>query len=131
MSAEMANEIKLISGRSHPELSGNIAKRYEQILPPMLPQRRFATNLRRGARSSLTRARPQARHRRRQDHLPQLLEPRNLLHRRRVGPRRGCLHRTIDGHGRRQRGADGAADYDLSMPHCEVRVDTGVAVCRC
>lgn len=28
MSAEMANEIKLISGRSHPELSEKIAKRY-------------------------------------------------------------------------------------------------------
>lgn len=29
MSAEMANEIKLISGRSHPELSDKIAKRYD------------------------------------------------------------------------------------------------------
>jgi hypothetical protein len=29
MSAEMANEIKLISGRSHPELSGKVAKRYD------------------------------------------------------------------------------------------------------
>ena len=28
MSAEMANEIKLISGRSHPDLSDKIAKRY-------------------------------------------------------------------------------------------------------
>jgi hypothetical protein len=28
MSGEMANEIKLISGRSHPELSEKIAKRY-------------------------------------------------------------------------------------------------------
>jgi hypothetical protein len=38
MSAEMANEIKLISGRSHPELSDNIAKRYvhtpEKPRPP-------------------------------------------------------------------------------------------------
>lgn len=32
MSAEMANEIKLISGRSHPELSDKIAKRYDH--PP-------------------------------------------------------------------------------------------------
>ena len=31
MSAEMANEIKLISGRSHPELSGKIAKRYARL----------------------------------------------------------------------------------------------------
>jgi ribose-phosphate pyrophosphokinase len=29
MSAEMANEIKLISGRSHPQLSEKIAKRYD------------------------------------------------------------------------------------------------------
>jgi ribose-phosphate pyrophosphokinase len=33
MSAEMANEIKLISGRSHPELSGKIAKRYPTTRP--------------------------------------------------------------------------------------------------
>jgi hypothetical protein len=53
MSAEMANEIKLISGRSHPELSENIAKRYDQIplsRSPTRPIRRSFEPARRSLR---------------------------------------------------------------------------------
>jgi hypothetical protein len=67
---------------------------------------------------SLTCARFQARHRSRPNHFPQLLEPGDLLHRRRVSPRRGCLHRAIHRHGRRQRRANGAADHDLGLSDC-------------
>src|SRR5690348_1470724 len=46
MSAEMANEIKLISGRSHPELSEKIAKRYVQTSPPLSPPRHRPNSIR-------------------------------------------------------------------------------------
>jgi hypothetical protein len=32
MSAEMANEIKLISGSSHPDLSAMVARRYDSLV---------------------------------------------------------------------------------------------------
>lgn len=63
---------------------------------------------------------PQTRHRGRPHHLPQLLEPRDLLHRRRVRPRRGCLYRPVYRHRRRQRGAYGASDHDLGVPDSQV-----------
>jgi len=50
MSAEMANEIKLISGRSHPELSENIAKRYATHTPPPLISNRYVSKYRTNGR---------------------------------------------------------------------------------
>lgn len=136
MSAEMANEIKLISGRSHPELSEKIAKRYVSHLARCTASK--GSSRRRG--TSCAHAAPlltcspsrllQTRHRGCEDHLSQLLQPGDLLHRRRVGPRRGCFHCAIHRHGRRQRGADGAVDHDLGMSDCEVgHIQSSIVVC--
>jgi hypothetical protein len=99
MSAEMANEIKLISGRSHPELSDKIAKRYVEQSDPRAVHG-FNDNSQNEALLTCL-SLLQARYRGRPDNLPELLQPRDLLHGRRVGPRRGCLHRAVYRHGRR------------------------------
>jgi Phosphoribosylpyrophosphate synthetase len=57
MSAEMANEIKLISGRSHPELSEKIAKRYVGAEPtrPHVPFSSSGTDVCRTLSGKITR----------------------------------------------------------------------------